>query len=171
MSGSAAAGAATAPAPRFRGKRAGRLVVSACAIVIAAGYLYAALQLERGTLERSGPGLFPVIVGVIFLVVSVLTMIETIRSEPDDDEVLPHPDRRRTVGLFLLLTAAYVLLLPWLGQYLASTLFVVLVLKMLGVRTWIHAVVYGTAIAVLLSAFFIEVLDVRMPEGLLEGLT
>ena len=166
MTGHSALGA---PAPRFRGKRGGRLMVSACAVVIAGGYLLSALQLERGTLARSGPGLYPVIVGVAFLVIAVLTMVETIRSVPDDDEVLPPAERRRTVALFLAATAGYVLLLPWLGQYLASTVFVVLVLKILGVRSWLRAVVFGTAVAVLVSAFFIELLGVRMPGGLIEG--
>jgi putative tricarboxylic transport membrane protein len=145
--------------------------VGACCVVVAAGYLLAALDLERGTLASSGPGFFPVIVGVAFLVISVLTVVETIRSAPDDGDVLPPAEQRRTVALFLVLTAGYVLLLPSLGQYLAASIFVVLVLKLLGVRTWIHAVGFGVVIAVLVSGFFIELLGVRMPEGLLEGLT
>jgi putative tricarboxylic transport membrane protein len=46
-----------------------------------------------------------------------------------------------------------------------------IVLKMMGVKSWAHAVIFGAAVALTISAFFIELLEVRMPEGLLEGLT
>jgi putative tricarboxylic transport membrane protein len=54
-----------------------------------------------------------------------------------------------------------------LGQYIASSLFMIASLSILGTRSLLRNVVYGTAIGVGLSAFFMELLEVRLPEGLL----
>ncbi|WP_324276723.1 tripartite tricarboxylate transporter TctB family protein [Blastococcus brunescens] len=68
----------------------------------------------------------------------------------------------------LLLAAglvAFVALYQFLGQYVGASLFMIFALSVLGNRSWPRNVLYGLAIGLGISAFFMELLGVRLPMG------
>ncbi|OLT05663.1 hypothetical protein BJF90_01175 [Pseudonocardia sp. CNS-004] len=79
---------------------------------------------------------------------------------------LPRGEPLRLVALFAGCTAGFALVLPIAGQYLAATLYLVVMLRVLSDLTWWRVLAYGVAIGVGVSAFFIEVLVIRLPEGI-----
>lgn len=170
-------------------KSRGRFLVGCSGALIGAAYTYQATTMNFGTAARPGPGMFPVIVGVAFIVVSVYTAAEAYvtakataaTTSPPPAEADGGADRAgATVEVSksarirpgLMLAAAivgYVLLLPLLGQYVAGAAFMVASLRILGTQSLVRSVVYGTATGLAISWFFIELLGVYMPSGIFES--
>ncbi len=155
--------------PALDSKRKGRLVAGVLGLALGAWFSwYTWSAVPMGTQDRPGAGVFPLVVGIGMVVVSVLTIVEAWLTDAVSGEIrLPTGEKRRTVLLLAAAVVAFVALYPFLGQYLASSLFMIVALSVLGTRSWARNVVYGTAIGVAISTFFIEVLEVRLPLGLL----
>ena len=148
-------------------KRAGYLVIGAIGLFLAAGYLGMAVQLPFGELERPGAGIFPVAVGVMLALVSLATVWEGWRTGGGARVEFPAGgDRKRLLALVALLFF-YFLALPWLGQILASSIFVMLLMRVLSHIGWPRIVGYSLAISIALYLVFVHLLQVPMPRGLL----
>jgi putative tricarboxylic transport membrane protein len=147
-------------------QRRGRLVLGAVGLLVAIGYTYEAFLIPVGEFAEPGPGLFPRGVGIAFAVISVAVMLESILSENAAGAVgLPRGEQRRLVAIFGCCTVAFALLLPVLGQYVAATLYLIVMIRVLSELSWWRVLGFGVALGVGVSAFFIEVLLIRLPEG------
>ncbi|SDN56381.1 tripartite tricarboxylate transporter TctB family protein [Geodermatophilus sp. DSM 45219] len=151
------------------GKRRGRIVAGGLGLLLGLWFSwYTWSTVPFGTQDRPGAGVFPLVVGIGMVVVSVMTIVEALRTDQVSGEIrFPTGEKRRTVLLMAVAMVAFVALYQFLGQYIASSLFMITALAALGTRSWVRNVVYGTAIGVAISAFFMELLGVRLPEGLL----
>jgi hypothetical protein len=65
------------------------------------------------------------------------------------------------------LLAAYYFALPWLGQMVSSTLFCVLLMRVLSTISWPRIVAYSLAVSIALYLVFVHLLKVPMPRGVL----
>lgn len=150
-------------------KRRGRLVVGGLGLLLGLSYTWYTWQnVPMGTQDRPGAGVFPFAVGIAMVGVSILTLVEAWFTDRVSGDVgLPRGVRVRPVLLMAVALIGFVALYQFLGQYIASSLFMIASLSILGTRSLLRNVVYGTAIGVGLSAFFMELLEVRLPEGLL----
>ncbi|WNV74171.1 tripartite tricarboxylate transporter TctB family protein [Geodermatophilus sp. DSM 44513] len=155
--------------PALDSKRRGRVIAGVLGLLLGAGFSwYTWSTLSFGTQDRPGAGVFPLVVGIGMVVVSVLTIAEALLTDQVSGDVrFPAGRQRRSVVLVSAALVAFVALYQFLGQYIASSLFVIAALAVLGTRSWPRNVLYGTAIGVAISAFFVELLGVRLPEGLL----
>jgi putative tricarboxylic transport membrane protein len=148
-------------------QRRGRLVLGAIGLVVAIGYTVESFLIPMGEFAQPGPGLFPRGVGVAFAVISVGVVIESAFGANVGGPVeLPRGEQLRLVVLFAACTVGFALVLPVLGQYVAATLYLVVVLRVLSGLAWWRVLAYGVALGVGVSAFFIEVLMIRLPEGI-----
>jgi putative tricarboxylic transport membrane protein len=148
-------------------KRRGYLVIGAAGLVLAIGYLGMSLQLPFGRLDQPGAGVFPVIVAVLVAATSVMTMVEGWRMSADDTVDLPAgAGRARLLGLVGLMLG-YFLVLPWLGQIVSSILFSAFMIRLLSDLSWPRVTAYAIVMALSLYAFFVLVLKVPMPRGVL----
>lgn len=146
-------------------KNRGRLLLSGLGLLIALVYTNEAYRIGIGNLRRTESGMFPFAVGVIFMVVCVWTAAEALVADYGDDAVVAPRGRRGFVAAFGLLVVALALVMSDLGQYIAASLFASLSIRLLSGRSWIQSILWGIAIAVVLSYFFIELLGVMLPEG------
>ncbi len=155
--------------PALDSKRKGRLVVGGLGLLLGTWYTwYTWVNVPMGTQERPGAGVFPLIIGVAMIVVSLLTLLEAALTDKVSGEInLPKGARLRPVLLMSAALVVFVALYQSLGQYIASSLFMIAALSILGTRSLPRNIVYGTAIGVGISAFFMELLEVRLPDGLL----
>ncbi|MQA03811.1 MAG: tripartite tricarboxylate transporter TctB family protein [Streptosporangiales bacterium] len=155
---------------RLDGKRRGRFVVGAVTFVSAVAYTIEAFRLSFGTMGQPGPGFYPRVVGIGLLAVSLLTCLEALLTRSVSGSLmLPTGSARRKVLIVLGSMVLYVVLLPVLGQYIVSSAFFVGMLRLLGKMSWLKAAIGGVVLGVAISAFFLEVLAVRPPTGLLFG--
>lgn len=155
--------------PLLDSKRKGRLVAGGLGLLLGIWFSwYTWLNVPMGTQARPGAGVFPLVIGFALIAASLLTITEAWFTDQVSGELdFPKGEKLRTL---LLMSVALILLIGlyrWLGQYVSSCLFMISGLAILGTRSWQRNVVYGTAIGVGISAFFMELLGVRLPEGLL----
>lgn len=73
-------------------------------------------------------------------------------------------DRKRLLGLLGLLLG-YFLALPWVGQFIGSTLFCILLMRVLSDLGWTRIVAYSLALAIALQVAFVIVLKVPLPRS------
>lgn len=148
-------------------QRRGRIVLGAIGLVAAIGYTVESFLIPVGELAQPGPGLFPRGVGIAFAVISAALMVESAFGANAGGPVeVPRGDQLRLVALFGGCTVGFALLLPLLGQYVAATLYLIAMLRVLSELAWWRVLAYGVALGVGVSAFFIEVLVIRLPEGI-----
>ena len=146
------------------------MIFGAASLMVAVGYLVEALGMPRGTAEHPGPGLWPIAVGVAWIVISILVVAEAAVSSQVSGRIeLPTGPERRNVLVFLAATVAFVVLLPMLGQYIAASLYAVAVIKLLSTLSWARAVAYGVLLGAGISFAFITLLQIRLPVGLFGG--
>jgi hypothetical protein len=146
------------------------MILGAASLLVAVGYLVEALGMPRGTTEHPGPGLWPIAVGVAWIVISILVVAEAAVSSAIGGEIeLPTGRERRNVLVFLGATVAFVALLPWLGQYIAASLYAVTIIKLLSTVSWTRAVAYGVLLGAGISFAFITLMQIRLPVGLFGG--
>jgi len=151
------------------GKRKGRVVAGVLGVLFGVLFTwYTWVDVPMGTQDRPGAGVFPLVVGIALVVVSLFTIVEAWATDQITGELsLPRGEKRRRGLLMAAALILFIAFYQFLGQYLASSLFMIAALFVLGTRSWLRNVCYGTAIGVGISAFFVELLGVRLPEGIL----
>ncbi len=148
-------------------KRNAYLVMGGIGLFFAAGYLAMSFQLPFGQMDKPGAGVFPVIVGIILMLASLTTMWEGLQLDKAEQVDLPAgADRKRLLSLIGLLFG-YFLALPWMGQIISSTLFCILLIRVLSDLSWLRIVEYSLAMSIALYVVFVFLLKVPMPRGML----
>jgi predicted small integral membrane protein len=148
-------------------KRKGYLAIGGIGLFLAAGYLGMSFQLPFGQLSRPGAAVFPVMVGVLLLLVSLATVWEGWRLDEGERIDLPAgADRTRLLSLIGLLLG-YFVTLPWLGQIVGSALFCILLIRLLSGLSWPRVVAYSIPMSIGLYIVFVTLLKVPLPRGIL----
>lgn len=148
-------------------RRNGYLVLGGIGLISAAGYLGLSFRLPFGQWDRPGAGVFPVIAGITLLGGSLAALWEGWQLEKAERVDFPAgADRTRVLSLLGSLFG-YFLLLPWLGQISSSTLFCILMIRVLSDLGWARVVAYSLVMSMLLYSVFILLLKVPMPRGML----
>jgi len=138
-------------------------------VILVTGYLNMSFKLRAGFLsDVVGPRNFPIILSVLGLGLAALFFIQKL-ARPFDAEA--PADGRPTLAeehrtlLPLGLTVAYALSLEPLGYVLATFLFSVLMLLLLGQRGWIVTVVFSLGLTAVSFTLFGTLFEVRLPVG------
>lgn len=114
----------------------------------------------------TSPLFFPFIALSITLISALALTVKSMNNLKIilDMDVQGTTPKIRLVAILLLLFSAYCLLIPVLGYFIASFLFLVIAMFIVGfrgIRLWIQALVF----TVLLYLLFIQGLDVWFPES------
>ena len=128
-------------------------------------YIIVGRQYPLGSAGEPGPGFFPALAGVLLVVSSVGTGLEAwlhgVRGAVD----WPRGQARRRLLLIVAALLGYVVLLPWAGYHLTSTLVMVVVLRVMGVTRWPLSI--GVALGLAFASYygFAVLLGVPLPLG------
>lgn len=127
-------------------------------------YTWDAYRMPMGQAAMPGPGLFPLIVGLVGLVMAGFVIVDAVMKLRDEATIsVPTRARAIQVGGIVVLLGGYVLAFGPLGAYLSSFLFTVLSVKLLGDRSWVKCILIGACIALPIIFFFSEMLNVSLP--------
>ncbi|MGA8049508.1 MAG: tripartite tricarboxylate transporter TctB family protein [Burkholderiales bacterium] len=154
----------------FRYKTA-ELAVAAFFIVLGLIVIYDSIRLGAKW-GSDGPqaGYFPFYLGVIIIVSSASTFVRGLLIRPEKNGTFVEVQQLKLVLAVLVPTAIYVGLVPWLGIYVSSALFVALFMRWLGKYPWwmVALVSIGNSVAFFLifEVWFL----VPLPKGPLEVL-
>lgn len=127
------------------------------------------LKLPLGSAARPGAGVYPFLVGVLLLVLSLFLLVQSVRGKGTRDEAEPFPrgpDLERVVAVSLSVVLFVMLLAP-LGYALSSALLMAATCRLLGQDNWKTIVLVSVACAVLSYFLFARLLGVPLPKGVL----
>jgi putative tricarboxylic transport membrane protein len=148
-------------------KRKACLALGGMGLLLATGYMWMSFQLPFGAREQPGAALFPVIIGVVLCFASLAAIWEGWKMDKAGQINLPAgSDRKRllsVVGLML----GYFLALDLLGQIITSTVFCILLVRLLSDINWPRVLAYSLAMSIALNVVFIFMFKIPMPRGIL----
>jgi hypothetical protein len=156
--------------PAFRYKTA-ELAMAGFFIVLGAIVIFDSVRLGA-TWGANGPrpGYFPFYLGVLICVSSAITFVRGLYIRPDKNRTFVEVGQLKLVLAVLVPTIVYVVLVGWLGIYVASALYVALFMRWLGKYPWwlVALVSIGNSVAFFLifEVWFL----VPLPKGPLEVL-
>lgn len=113
--------------------------------------------------EGPGPGFFPLWMGVLLAVLSLLWAVQTYRATAVPAEDAAPPGGRRDMLLILVGLAGVVLLLDVIGYQLTMFIFLLFVLLVVTHRGWLEALIVAAVGGFGVYALFANVLQVYLP--------
>jgi putative tricarboxylic transport membrane protein len=147
------------------------------ALVLALGLLAAYQTVQLGSEEGygpSGPAFFPLVVSAGLLVFGALFLLQAlVRPDPALREYVAEEEEAthwRTVVLVVITLLVYAFLLEPLGYPVATSLFFLVVTRILGSRRLLRDAIIAVVLSFVLYFGFTEVLGVRLPGGVLDYL-
>ena len=151
-------------------RRAGRLTVALVAFVIACLYTAQATTMSRGSVDRPGAGLYPLVIGVFFIGTTVITAVEAFFKRGDQVEGPMRLEHGTNFVLFIVAMLAYVVAFQPLG-FIVSTFLAVAAVSMIvppmgGIRRVLYSLVFAAGFTALLYWFFAMLMQIRLPEGI-----
>ena len=170
-----------------------RAIVGTVSLIVALVYTQQASLLSFGTLARPGAGTYPMFIGVLFILFSVIAIVEPLRAMRrgiareaglidtlGGDDVASAVELAQTddgdarrAGFYVAALAGYIILLPVLGFTVANAVFIIIVAFVLGVDLTVRSRMFAAIVAVTFSLsltwFFVSFLGTRMPQGWLFG--
>jgi len=159
------------PARSFSLPRA-RRVTALLALLLAAAYVTNTWQtLSFGRWHKPGAAIFPIAVGILLAVSALSVLLERHDGADQSGPVtfsLPAGADLRRLLLLLAAFAIYFLVMPLIGNMVASALFLLASMWLLSddpQRSVVRLAIYAVAIAVSFELFFVRLLKVQMPAG------
>ena len=152
-----------------------RRIVGVLALLLAAVYAVDAWQtLSMGRWHKPGAAIFPIALGLLLAISAISVLLERHDGAADPMPAtfsLPSGvDLRRllkVMGAFAL----YFLAMPLLGNLIASALFLLATMWLLSDdpnRSVARLSLYAVAMALMFEVFFVRLLKVQMPTGMLK---
>ncbi len=143
-------------------------VVGVIGGIASIAYLIISLDYPVGALSQPGPGIFPIVVGILLLLSSIGIYLEAKLKSSSDKIEWPDVEGRRRIILIIVATLLYVITLPYLGYLIVSTGLTIVVLHVMGMRSWPRKIVLALAIGIGSLWFFYVILGVQLPQGIIE---
>ncbi|HYA47121.1 MAG TPA: tripartite tricarboxylate transporter TctB family protein [Burkholderiales bacterium] len=156
--------------PAFRYKTA-ELAMAGFFIVLGLVVIFDSVRLGA-TWGENGPrpGYFPFYLGVLICLSSGITFVRGLYIRPDKNRTFVEVGQLKLVLSVLVPTAIYVVLVGWLGIYVASALYVALFMRWLGRYPWWMVALISIGNSVAFFLIFEIWFLVPLPKGPLEVL-
>jgi hypothetical protein len=152
-----------------------RRIVGVLALLLAAVYAVSAWQtLSMGRWHKPGAAIFPIALGLLLAISAIAVLAE--RHGGADDPMPPTfslpsgADLRRLLKVMAAF-ALYFLAMPLLGNMIASALFLLATMWLLSDdpgKSVARLSLYAVAMALIFELFFVRLLKVQMPAGVLK---
>jgi hypothetical protein len=134
------------------------------------GYLVGAMKLPLGTAARPGAGLYPSVLGIFLVILSLALVVLSLRAQinpKEEPEDFPRGKHlHRVIGLTFVL-GCFAILLKWLGFILCSSIILAATLKIFGLKSWAKALMISFLAAGCFYFLFSRLLEVPLPLGTL----
>jgi hypothetical protein len=143
------------------------MIAAAVLLVLAGVYLSQALGYDVGTLERPGPALFPMVIGVGLAAVSVGLGVEGARTPKEETFLWPYASGLIRLGVAIGVCALYIIVIPVLGQLISGVLLSAGLLWAMRLKRWWLLIILSVVFSVGVDLLFRGVLGVQLPAGLI----
>lgn len=141
-------------------------------LAVGVGVLTGAFAIDEGTSYQAvGPRTFPLLVGIGMCLVSILDVVRAFRDTDTAQVERVREEARVThwpsVLLLCVTLVGYVVLLTPLGYWQSTTVFFVLVARVLGSRKLVRDAVIALVLALAIYFLFDRLLGIHLPPGIL----
>ena len=163
----------------MEGQQEGRAAARQKSVEIAVAALFLALgalviydSVRLGTSWASDgprPGYFPFYVGLIMCGASAINLVRAALDSAGKDRSFVEVGQLKAVLSVLVPASVYVVLLTWIGIYVASTLFIAFFMRWLGKYRWWTAIAVSVGTSVAFFLIFETWFQVPLPKGPLEN--
>jgi hypothetical protein len=148
----------------------GRRIAGAVGLLLSIAYTaYSWSELGFGRWHRPGAAIFPIAVGILLAIASLGVLLEkseTSKAVYGESFTLPSGEGLRKLVFVLVAFAAYFVGMDYVGHMIASGLFLFVAMALLSDKSRIRLAIYAAIIAVAFEVFFVRLLQVQMPYGL-----
>lgn len=152
-----------------------RRIVGVIALLLAAVYAVDAWQtLSIGRWHKPGAAIFPIAVGLLLAISAISVLLERHGSANDPMPAtfsLPAGADLRRLLMVMGAFALYFMAMPLLGNLIASALFLLATMWLLSdgaVKSLVRLTLYAVTMALMFEVFFVRLLKVQMPAGVLK---
>ncbi|WP_188052213.1 tripartite tricarboxylate transporter TctB family protein [Aureimonas fodinaquatilis] len=158
--------ASDSAAHKTRTWRIGRAIAGILGLIFALVYLFEGRNLPVGQMRAPGAGIFPLVVGVIFALVSMGVIIDALWSKMPGKVTLPAGEDRKRLIIIFCAFLVYVGLINLLGFLISTVLLVIVFTRVVGEVSWLKAAMCGFGLTLLVWLAFAVLLGVRLPAGI-----
>jgi putative tricarboxylic transport membrane protein len=149
----------------------GRRDTAAGIVVLLIGVVFLVYNLNYtlGQLANPGPGVFPLMVGGVWVVLAVWHLASVLRKHkaPAREALQESKTKGRTKALFMIAALVfYLLIVKWAGFYVTTFLFVVICSKLAGAREWVRPLALSIGINLFCYLLFGMWLKLSFPKGI-----
>lgn len=154
------------------GSVVGSLVIAAMAGV----YLYEAIRMPMGTIEYPGVGFVPVLFGTGLLVLCFVLVGEELLTARSGKTGLKDSGQKpvginsrnlKRMSILILSFLLFPLALSTLGFLVATSALLLVSLRIMQYKKWIHSIVVALAATFMAHFLFVHLLGLSLPTGLL----
>ena len=115
-----------------------------------------------------GPGFYNIGMGSILIIVGVIYFIsQRGRIFIEKKETLPSKEYKIKMASMVGVLALYIFLLDYIGYFLSSMFFFILLNKIVGFRAWMSNLAVSMAMTLIFYIVFVKWLDMIFPQGVL----
>jgi putative tricarboxylic transport membrane protein len=118
-------------------------------------------------LDILGPGRYNVVLGLVLVILALIYIISHLRKNLDKKEfMIKHGMKTKMFGMIIVL-AAYIFLIDIVGYLFATILFLFMIFRIAGYRSW--PIIGGLSIGISVSFYLVFVywLGMTFPSGIL----
>lgn len=148
-------------------KRHAPLIMAVGTFLFAATYLWFDREYKVGTPSQPGPGLFPLLIGAGMFLTSAGTVWQAARGGYPSFAEIEWPvgvGWWRIVAI-VVASAAYILLIPYVGDLVTNFLSIVIIARVMGLKRWWAVLLVAAAMGFAFHFLFATLLDVPLPTG------
>lgn len=152
-----------------------RRIIGVLALLLAAVYAVDAWQtLSMGRWHKPGAAIFPIALGLLLAIAAISVLLEKHGGAGDPMPAtfsLPAGADLRRLLKVMAAFALYFLAMPLLGNMIASALFLLATMWLLSDdpdKSVMRLSLYAVAMALIFEVFFVRLLKVQMPAGVLK---
>lgn len=140
--------------------RIGTWIVSVAVLLASAWYVVESMGLPGGvTLGEPGPARMPTAIGILAAALAAVLVAQTSLLKKDEAVRFPH---LAAVGAFTVSVLVYTLIIPFVGYYVATAVFLVATMALLRTR-WRTTVGVAAGFVVFVFLVFDALLNVPLP--------
>ena len=153
-------------AVRFSRLRAylGNILVPSCLVALSLVFLLLTFDFP---VDEAGPAVIPRLYIAVILVLSGIILLQIFRGK---EKAVPRLERKGFLALLMAIFIVYFLAMPYMGYFLSTFLFIVLMLHILGYRKKVLIWVIAGGWVLFSYLLFYKLLYIQLPLGVFEGL-
>jgi putative tricarboxylic transport membrane protein len=142
----------------------GNILIPSFLIILALVFLFLTFGFRD---QEAGPAVIPRLYIAVILVLTGIILLQVFRGQ---EKLVPKLDRKGFLVLLMAIFIAYFLAMPYIGYFLSTFLFIVVMLHILGYRKKVRIWFIAAGWILLSYVLFYKLLYIQLPLGVFEGL-